>query len=310
MDQINVIWLSYHQPEVIARGYWDQGLLEDIFKLGDYNHYINFATEAAERGDSYPWYKHDGEGAVVIINGRTHVDDTDKINEDIAKLSWVLFIETGDEEATFPWREVKHPRMKIWMMLPRMNEHNDTHFKLPQGYRPGTPELLKEIGQRERTIDYSFVGQNNHERRNQCVDVAKQFKSVYPSAFIVPTDGFGQEVLDQQGYAKVLAESKIVLCPSGIETPDSFRLYEALEAGAIPVVDAFSTNFKTPGFWQYLFNETVPFPILKYWDELPALLPTLLKEYPANANKCQAWWIQKKREIKLRLLDDVKELSV
>jgi hypothetical protein len=307
VEKINVIWKSYHKPDVIDRGYWDQGLLEDIFKQVEVNHHTDFdwLGETDGKGKLVS-----DQGAVVIINGRTHAEDADKINADIAKLKWVLFIETGDEEAIFPWRDIKHPMMKIWIMLPRMNEHNDAHFRLTQGYRPGTPELLKEIGRLDKTLDYSFIGQAFHERRQQCVDVAKQFQTVYENSSVHTTAGFGDELFTQTAYLEVLARTKIALCPSGIETPDSFRLYEALEAGCVPVVDAFSTNFKTPGFWQYLLGNDIPFPILSYWDELPALLPTLLKEYPANANKCQAWWLQKKREIKLRLLDDVKGLSV
>lgn len=296
MDKINVVWKSYHKPEIIERGYWDQGLLEDIFKQLEVVHHTDF-----------DWVKDDG--AVVIINGRTHTEDADKINEDIAKLKWVLFIDTGDEEATFPWREIKHPIMKVWMMLPRMTEHNDTHYKLPNGYRPNTRELLKGIGQQERTIGWSFAGQVNHERRQQCFDVLTQFKPLYPTAVLVGTKEFGKEAVPYPEYLKIMAQSKIVLCPSGIESPDNFRLYEALEAGTLPVVDAFSTNFKTPGFWKYLFGADVPFPIVDYWDALPDMLPGLLNNYIALSNRCFAWWQLQKRKIKWQLIDDVAELS-
>lgn len=298
MDPVKCIWKSYHLPEVINRHYWDQGLLEDAFKKGNFEHYYDFDC-----------IDNDKEGAIVIINGRTHTEDTAAINADIAKLRWVLFIVTGDEEAVFPWREIKHPIMRVWVQLPRMNEHNDTSFKLPNGYRPTTHEILTEIGPQERTLDWSFVGQVNHERRQQCLDVLNQFKPLYPNSLILGTDGFGKEALAYPEYLKVMAQSKIVLCPSGIESPDNFRLYEALEAGCVPVVDAFSTNFKTPGFWKYLFGDDIPFPIVNYWDELPQLLPTLLKEYPANANRCFAWWQQKKRQIYCKLMEDVEVLN-
>lgn len=297
MDQTYVVWKSYHKPEILERGYWDQGLLEDIFKQGEYAH-VNDVSEVPKGG-----------GAIFIINGRTHIEDTEKINADINKLKWVLFIDTGDEEATFPWREIHHPIMRVWMMLPRMTEHNDTHFKLPNGYRPTTRELLKSIGQQERTTDYSFAGQVNHERRQQCFDVATQFQTIYPNSVVVGTKEFGKEAIPYPNYLKLMAESKIVLCPSGIESPDNFRLYEALEAGALPIVDAFSTNFKTPGFWRYLFGDDVPFPIVTYWDAFPDMIPHLLADYPANANRCFAWWMGQKRKLKWQLIDDVKELS-
>lgn len=293
MDKTDVVWLSYHD-DILARGYWDQGILEDIFKQGQYEHH----TSANDLKG----------GAVVIINGRTHVDDVDLINHEIKKLKWVLFIETGDEEASFPWRDVKHPLMKVWMMLPRMNKHDDVHYKLVNGYRPQTHDWLTKVGIKTRELDYFFAGQINHERREQCADVLDQFKSVYKSV-VVRTNGFGKEIVPYDQYLKNLSVTKIVPCPSGIESPDNFRLYEALEAGCVPVVDAFSTKFKTPGFWRYLLGDDIPFPIIDYWDAFPKILPGLLADYPANANRCFSWWQLKKREIKYRLLDDIKELS-
>jgi hypothetical protein len=293
----NVVWLSYHKPEIIARGYWDQGLLEDIFKQGEYNH-LDSTNEVP-----------DGEGAIVIINGRTHIEDAEKITADIFRLRWCLFIDTGDEEANFPWRDVKHPLMRVWMMLPRMNQHDDTHFKLPNGYRPTTRDVLRRVGYQKRDIDYFFAGQVNHPRREQCVAALEEIIPQFPNGVILKTDGFGKEAINYDGYLSYMARAKIVPCPSGIESPDNFRLYEALEAGCLPVVDAFSTNFQTHGFWRYLFGDDIPFPIVSYWDKLPSMMPQLLAEWPERSAKCFAWWQQKKREIKYQLIDDVKELS-
>lgn len=300
MGRIDVIWKSYHKPEIIDRGYWDNGLLEDIFKQVEVEHHYDF-----------DWV-HEGDGAVVIINGRTHIEDADAINEDIAKLSWVLFIDTGDEEATFPWRKIKHPIMRVWVMLPRMNQHDDVSFHLPNGYRNETHELLKEIGYQDKPIDWFFAGQVNHARREQCVYELQTFldyNDERSNGVLLTGNEFGKELMPYKEYLAQMAQTKIALCPSGIESPDNFRLYEALEAGCLPIVDAFSTNNQSSGFWQYLFGNDVPFPIVNYWDVLPKLMPELLKGYPANANRCYAWWQNYKRKIKYKLLDDVKELA-
>ncbi len=299
VDRVNVIWKSYHKPEILDRGYWDQGLLEDIFKQGEFEHHYDMNW--VQQGE----IKEDQDGAIFIINGRTHIEDAESINKDIAKLRWVLFIITGDEEASFPWRDIKHPIMRVWVMLPRMNEHNDTSFKLVNGYRPQTRELLKKVGQKERDLDWFFAGQVNHDRRVQCVEELREL----PNGVLVETDGFGKEVMSYPDYIEHMSRAKIIPCPSGIESPDNFRLYEALEAGCLPVVDAFSTKHQAPGFWAYLFEESPPFPIVDYWDKLPQLLPQLLKEYPQNVNKVSAWWQQHKRKIKKKLEADVKELS-
>lgn len=302
MDKVFVVWKSYHKPEILDRGYWDQGLLEDLFKKPQelvYEHVYD-VSEVPE-----------GQGAVFIINGRTHVEDTAKINADIAKLRWVLFIETGDEEASFPWREIKHPIMRVWIMLPRMNQHDDVSFHLPNGYRPTTHKLLQEIGPQPRQFDWFFAGQVNHDRRQQCVAELKYLvdSQECPNGVLSPTTHFGEEKIDYKTYLTGLARSKIALCPSGVESPDNFRLYEALEAGCLPVVDAFATNNQSLGFWEYLFGDDLPFPVVKYWDELPKLMPKLLADYPNNANKVFAWWQQKKRDMLYKLQDDIKELA-
>lgn len=299
MDQIPIIWLSYHKPEILSRGYWDQALLEHTFnKIGGFIHHDGFEDAELDKN----------AGAVVVINGRTHIDDHVQINKDIAKLRWCLFIITGDEEAVFPWRKIKHPIMKVWLMLPRANQHDDAHFKMANGYRPETRDILRELGEQERIYDYSFVGQVTHERRQQCFDVAAQFAPLYKT-YIVGTKSFGADDVRYSAYLKIMAQSKIVLCPSGPENPDSFRVYEALEAGCLPVVDAFASNNQYFGFWQYLFGDDVPFPIVSYWDKLPDMLPQLLKDYPRNANRAFAWWQNYRRDLRHKLVDDIKELS-
>ena len=301
-ESVNVYWLSYHE-NILSHGFWDNALLDDTFKKGNFIHHEIKCSEFPVNNKE--------SGGVFIINGRTHIEDTDKINADIAKLSWVLFIVTGDEEALFPWRKITHPRMRVWIMLPRMNQHDDVSFRLPQGYRQQTAELIKEIGYKEKTIDWMFAGQITHERREQCAAELRYLidSGKYPNGILSGTKIFGQEKIPYKEYLEMMAQTKIVLCPSGPETPDSFRLYEALEAGCVPVVDQFSTNFKNPGFWKYVFGDDIPFPIVDYWDALPNLMPELLRNYPELSVKCQSWWIQRKKIIFDKLNEDIKELS-
>ena len=296
MDKVNVYWLSYHD-DILARGYWDQGNLEEIFAQGNYEHHVGIKDVP------------EGQGGIVIINGRTHVEDTQFINEDIAKLAWILFIDTGDEESVFPWREIKHPRMRVWVMLPKLNMHDDVSYRLPNGYRPETRATLEQIGPQDRIYDFFFAGQVTHDRRLQCMEAVRSL-SRDVRGYVVETKEFGgRGGLAYPDYMAKMAASKIVLCPSGPESPDNFRLYEALEAGCLPIVDAFSTKHQAPGFWQLLLGNDIPFPIVNYWDVLPELLPNLLRDWPHNANNANAWWLQKKREMKFKLEDDIRGFS-
>ena len=292
--QVNVVWYGDVEQSKF-RGSWDMGILDDLTAGPKYKHY--------EGIDALP----KDSGAVVVVPSRLWLGKEEAINKAIQSLTYVVLILCGNEEADFDLSKIKHPMLRVWVQLPRMNLHNDVSYKLVNGYRPNTPQVLKEIGRQERIYDYSFAGQINHERRQQCIDVLRQFEPLY-NCRLAETDSFAKEALNQREYLTMLAQTKIAPCPSGVESPDSFRLYEALEAGCLPVVDAFSTQFKTAGFWQYLFNETPPFPIIDYWDKFPILLPQLLKEYPANVNRVSAWWQLKKREIGNKLIDDIRIL--
>lgn len=298
MDQIPVVWKSYNS-EAIPRGYWDQGILEDLF-----NRQGPLAFRHMED------FEKDMDGAVVVINGRMHDKYINALMHDLNKIRWVIVIVTGDEEAVFPFEQIHHPLLRIWIQLPRMNRHNDVSYKLPNGARAGTREILKEIGDNTRDLNFMFVGQINHPRRQQCLEAVTALpESLQHNRVVQGTNGFGVEYYSQREYLEKMTRSKIVLCPSGIETPDTFRLYEALEAGCVPIVDAFASNNQDWGFWQYLFKQGVPFPIIPYWSDLPELLPELLRDYPHNANKVSAWWQNVKRDMHNKLIYDIKDIS-
>ena len=301
MNKVNVVW--YGNPEKTEyRVWWDMSILQDLFngRLWKGEHeFIQY-----DGVDSLP----EGEGAVVVIPARLWADKEEVVSDSLQRLKFVVLICAGNEDNDFDFTKIRHPMLRVWMQLPRMNHHNDVSYKLVNGYRPTTRQLIKGTGLQERTIDYAFMGQINHERRHQCVDVLNQFHGLYPTSVIAETNSFGMEVINYPDYIDILSKTKIAPCPSGVESPDSFRLYEALEAGCLPVVDAFSTNNKSPGFWHYLFGEELPFPVVPYWDEFPQVLPELLRDYPANVNRVQAWWILQKRKLYFKLIDDVRIL--
>lgn len=299
MDSVtDVIWLSYHKPEILARGYWDQAVIEEVFAVGGYKHHD---------GINAYWNDATNDGAIVVINGRTHAERKDlaKLNNDIQALRWVALIVTGDEESLFDHTQVKHPLLKTWVQLPRINKHNDV-YKLVNGYRPETREKLRKIGElhsTERELDWSFVGQITHDRRKEMMFATAGLTN----GFFHATDSFGgtgTDGMDYTEYLDTMIRSKFVLCPSGPCTPDSFRVWEALEAGCLPIVDSYATATPERGFWEYLLGNDLPFPIVEKWSELVDLLPQLEADYPHNVNRAYSWWQLKKREIRKQLESD------
>jgi len=71
------------------------------------------------------------------------------------------------------------------------------------------------------------------------------------------TDGFKQG-LSPEKYGKLLTESKIVLCPRGFKSPETYRHIEAIRAGAIAISEKLPDTH---------FYRGAPFVIVGDWRE-------------------------------------------
>lgn len=279
---LNIIYLSVKEGTP-PHSYWDHGFLDDYL----FPQFKHKTYECSKIPDGL-------DGAVVVIPARAQFDCIEAINVELAKLRWCIVILTGDEESVFPWRELSHIRMLVWIMSPKQSMHGDAAFKIGSGYRKEEPSLLRELGLREREYDWFFAGQVTHEARIKCVEALKNI----PNGVLLETKGFGQG-LEYGEYIQYMSESKFIPCPSGPVSPDNFRLYEALEAGCIPIADGGD-------YWSFLFDEPVPFPVLSDWSKLPEILPTLLNNYQPLANKVFGWWQLYKRRIADKLYENVR----
>jgi hypothetical protein len=72
--------------------------------------------------------------------------------------------------------------------------------------------------------------------------------------------------------------SKFALCPIGHCNLDTFRIYEALDAGCVPVVlKQTKMQMYEPSYWHVLFGEDdVPFVLGETWDECQRKVRVLL----------------------------------
>jgi len=92
-------------------------------------------------------------------------------------------------------------------------------------------------------------------------------------------------------------------------TPDTFRVAEALELGAIPVVDNASGQ-GLEDYWSALFYEPF-FPTLNDWKDGRGIVKSILSgESEFSANSVFSEWQIYKRELFRSLLDDIGGLSL
>lgn len=100
-------------------------------------------------------------------------------------------------------------------------------------------------------------------------------------------------------YRELMLQTIFVPSPGGWVNMDSFRVYEALECGCIPIVETLPRDY----FGNFLPNH--PFLTVTSWDEAPALIQSYLADPQALEQKrleCYAWWNEYKQDLNKKLV--------
>jgi hypothetical protein len=311
--QVPVVWLSFH-AETIPRGYWDQTMLEDAFagRLASMAplSFKHFVIHAEPGDDDGLWPLADG--CIVVVGARHHADRLHDINARITAYRWSIVVLTGDEEGVFPWAELdatvvmrQTPKIIDGQPLP------DDGLWFGDGYTPTTRGVLAStlMEYTAKPEDLFFSGQVTHSRRKECVAALQSSQKVdATTGSVIATAGFTQG-LEPVEYAQRLAAAKIAPCPSGPVSVDTFRVFEALEAGCVPIVDGRSPLYTQFTYWREVFGEGLPFPIVDDWRDGPQIIADTLKLWPAINNRCFVWWQGYKRSWALRIVEAVLEVS-
>lgn len=255
-----LIYLSF-KPDVPALGYWDQEFIKDL--LSD--------MSKADR-------------PVFLIPGAYQGHLVEEFNDYFSQFKKIMVIVTSDEEGKFDVTKLSHPDMIVY------SQYQMGKNVLPIGYTPQTREVLRDIGSLPKIRDWFFSGQINHERRGEMAGVLAGMEN----GVFNGTDGFAKG-MDSWEYYHHIASSHAVICPPGHVSDDSFRLYETLEAGSIPIV-LKSSLLNT------LFPDA-PFPVLDDWSQIPEVIEKCRDIH--YSNQVFAWWIRKKQELKNRLRKEV-----
>jgi hypothetical protein len=102
------------------------------------------------------------------------------------------------------------------------------------------------------------------------------------------TTGFDSaDALSVDAYRDILDETIVVPCPGGWSNLETFRVYEALEAGCIPIVE------KRPGFDYFTaLLGPHPIPTVAGWPEAAALVAQwkAAQDLEPLRASCAAWW--------------------
>lgn len=275
------------------RGSWSCcHMLNEMFDLYNCEHKRYF--------DQYPT-----GGAVIVFHGANMnlcggAHKAERMSTYAKKLPWVIFVSIGDESSEFPLHLLEHPNKKIWCQTPLPTTRASRY--LIEGYPANTKRV-----ETPRDLNWFFAGQVTHARRHACVDALIQYESKMGGGVLIQTEGFCQG-LPQTNYLAYMSRAKVVPCPSGPATPDTFRIWEALECGAIPIVDARALRDETEGFWDLVLPDC-PLPMIHDWNHLPDIMDVLLADYERVSRYTAYWWKSWKMQMRDWLAKDLMALG-
>ena len=273
---------------------WDHALLDDLFDNRLYPTGLRFTRIAG-----YP----NTDGAVLIIPGRYWHEHTADITAAIAHYQWVVAILTGDEESLFDHTAIKHSNLRWWIQSPRTGrDYSDARF-FGVGY---TPHCARhDDSPPTKNLDLFLAAQRTHHRRDLAFSALEQVR--LPHVMVHSTDGFSRG-LPAPAYAAAMTSAKVAPAPAGPATPDTFRVYEALQSHAVPIADDVTPGYDSAGFWRRVFPDA-PFPVLTDYVTLGVHVEHTVATWPMMANRVAAWWIRQKRRYAHWLTDDLNALG-
>jgi hypothetical protein len=163
---------------------------------------------------------------------------------------------------------------------------------LPLGFSNGLARRIQPKLASERQHLWSFAGEASRASRPEMVAALKDTSPHLCCA----TDKKGTAALAPDTYRELLEDSVFAPCPMGRLNLECFRLYEALESGAIPIVERRPTL-------DYFAKLLGPNPIMQVrsWAAARDNIRSLAAD-PPRLNQLQrailSWWDMHKQTVK------------
>ena len=206
------------------------------------------------------------------------------------KVKKIFLIHLGDEGGAEK-KDLVYPLCEhIWrtFSLPMFKNFKNV-TSIPIGYKCDPKK--DKINILKRNYKWSFLGTTHGSSRYDLLD---KHKNIMPNFINLTEDFSGKKSMDTNDYYKILNNSIFVPIPHGYFHPETYRLYEALEAGCIPIIE---NPFKF--FDNFLPNN--PLPSVNSWKDSSTIIKKYLenkKDIEIVGNKINDWWTQHKENLK------------
>jgi len=198
--------------------------------------------------------------------------------------SKIFLFHLGDEFGFHDLSTVYNICDYVWRPFCATKYFSNTKVKcIPIGYKSG---VLYKKGS-ERKYKWAFTGTPHKSSRH---DLLFQFSNIMPF-FSHKTEKFDGKNISVDEMSDVLSSTEFIPCPYGFFHPDSYRVYEALECGCIPIVES------AYDYYDRVFPNNPFIKINKWKDAKPILQEWDKNQIEKKSKECVSWWNKQKNDL-------------
>ena len=228
---------------------------------------------------------------MIVVDNQIGTQLYDYVRRSVASGCQVVLIHLGDENYVDDCHVYDLCDMvfrNYWSLTQSMRK-NVVH--LPLGYKSGFARKQQVRRVAERGLLWSFCGDPNKSTRHQMLDA---LSTLGPKHVHLTSGWDAKDALSVNDYRSIMDDTIFAPCPFGFCTPDSFRIYEALEAGCIPIVER-TAEFD---YFERAFG-VHPMIVVEQWGEASVMIESLINGHGVQeaAHSCHAWWSKLKLQL-------------
>jgi hypothetical protein len=75
----------------------------------------------------------------------------------------------------------------------------------------------------------------------------------------------------------------------------------------LPIGDKIDSKGNETNFYNFVFQTDFPIEITDNWKNIKKIIPSLLNNYPHNMHQVVSWWIKYKRDLSIKIMDQINE---
>ena len=198
--------------------------------------------------------------------------------------SKIFLFHLGDESGVRDLSTVYNHCHYVWRTFCSNKYFINNKVKcIPIGYKSGISSKEKN----KRKYKWAFTGTPHKSSRH---DLLFQFSGI-KTFFCHRTEKFDVKIISVDEMSEVLSSTEFIPCPNGFFHPETYRLYEALECGCIPIVE---NAYK---YYDRLFPNNPFVKIDKWADAKPIINGWGSDQIKKKREECITWWKDEKNKI-------------